>query len=78
MKLAEKIETTLQRRIQHLRDEIEWFVGAYAEEKAKGTGLPVGIVMQTITGGSPCRCNVALKVIATKEQDESDAAKPAA
>jgi hypothetical protein len=78
MKLAEKIETALQRKIQQIRDETESFVGAHAEEKAKGTGLPVGIVMQTITGGSQCRCAVALKVVADKERDEADARKPAA
>jgi len=68
---------TLEDRIAAFRGELEAFVEERAREVQKGTGLPIGTIMQVITGGSQCRCAVAQKVIAERKRDEEIAARQA-
>jgi hypothetical protein len=77
---------TLEERIIALRDECDEFALAYAELKAKGTGgVPVRVILQTITGGRDV-FSAALHIMAVQKRDlelekkqrESERSKPAA
>ena len=45
------------------------FINDRAIKLQKGTGLPLEVVRQTMTGGAHCLCNSALKVASDIEKE---------
>ena len=58
----------LDQRIKELQLECDAFALAYAQEKADGTGLPVQVVLRSITGGRD-PFNSALYIMALQKRD---------
>ena len=64
-------------RIAAFRQELEAFVNSRAAELTKGTGLPLQVVLQTMTGGSHCVCSAALRVVRDIEEEKEIARRQA-
>jgi hypothetical protein len=62
------IKPSLEARIRSLQDECDKFALDYAELKAKGTGLPVQVILRSITGGRD-PFNSALHIMAVQKRD---------
>jgi hypothetical protein len=58
----------LDERIRSLQEECERFALNYAEERSRGTGLPLQVVLRSITGGRD-PFNSALYIMAIQKRD---------
>jgi hypothetical protein len=74
---AAKPVMPLYERIAAFRQELEAFVNSRAAELTKGTGLPMQVVLQTMTGGSHCVCSAALRVVRDIEEEKEIARRQA-
>jgi len=69
---------TLQDRVGAFKQEIEAFIHDRALKLQRGTGLPLEVVKQTMTGGAHCVCNAALRVASDIEKERDLAARQSA